>query len=119
MGSLIRFAKVACTSKVVKKAIGISLIVGSLLNLINQGDALIGLQFETLNIFKLLFTYLVPYTVTTYTAVSMHLEFNIGQRAIIDAELECKTCHQKELVKQTERIPECPQCGINTKWKII
>ena len=47
------------------------LIVGTILNLINQGDAMLaGLP---LDIVKLLLTYLVPYLVSTYGAVSYRL----------------------------------------------
>ena len=46
----------------------VALIVGTILNLINQGDAMLaGLP---LNLAKLSLTYLVPYLVSTYGAVS-------------------------------------------------
>jgi len=48
-----------------------SLIVGTILNLINQGDALVG--GAALNVTKLLLTYVVPYCVSTYGAVSYRL----------------------------------------------
>lgn len=118
MSSLLRFAKVACTKKVVTKAVSISLVVGSLLNLINQGEHLISLNFDQLNIAKLLFTYLVPYAVTTYTAVSLHLEFNIGQKAIMEADLECKVCRHRAHVNEQTLIPECPKCGLQTRWRV-
>lgn len=51
-----------------KRSLNVSLIVGSILNLINQGDALLGRG--DLDVPKLLLTYLVPYCVATYSAVS-------------------------------------------------
>lgn len=49
-----------------------SLIVGSLLNLINQGDALFGTR--SVDVFKLCLTYMVPYCVATYSATSITLQ---------------------------------------------
>ena len=49
----------------------IALVVGTILNLINQGDAL----FATaqINWIKIVLTYFVPYAVSTYGAVSYRL----------------------------------------------
>ena len=49
----------------------VALIVGTVLNLINQGDALLGLA--SINWLKLILTYCVPYVVSTYGAVSYRL----------------------------------------------
>lgn len=49
----------------------VALIVGTILNLINQGDALLGEGH--LNFTKLLLTFAVPYCVATYGAVSYRL----------------------------------------------
>jgi hypothetical protein len=48
-----------------------AVIVGTILNLINQGDALFA--GRRLDWAKLLMTYFVPYCVTTYGAVSFRL----------------------------------------------
>jgi hypothetical protein len=49
----------------------VALIVGTILNLINQGDALLGTA--SLNFTKILLTYAVPYFVATYGAVAYRL----------------------------------------------
>lgn len=46
----------------------VALVVGSILNVINQGDALF--TGEDLVIWKLVLTFCVPYCVATYGAVS-------------------------------------------------
>jgi hypothetical protein len=46
----------------------VALVVGTILNLINQGDALFGAM--TINWTKVVLTYVVPYMVSTYGAVS-------------------------------------------------
>jgi hypothetical protein len=55
---------------VLRRSLLVALVVGTI-NLINQGDALLGAQ--SLNLTKLLLTYLVPYCVATYGAVSYQL----------------------------------------------
>lgn len=119
MNSVTRFIKIACTQPVVLKALKISFVVGTILNLINQGDLLISLAWQEINIFKLLLTYMVPYSVTTYTAVTMKLEFIIGKHAAISADLECKNCHAHVHVHENELIPECETCKVQTHWKAI
>jgi len=61
----------AVTAGVPRRSLAAALVVGSILNLINQGDALFAGQ--ALDWWKLLLTYLVPYCVTTYGAVSFRL----------------------------------------------
>jgi hypothetical protein len=50
----------------------VALIVGTVLNLINQGDALLGMA--SINWLKLILTDCVPYAVCTYGAVSYQLK---------------------------------------------
>ncbi len=53
------------------RSLVVALVVGTILNLINQGDALFG--DAHLNLAKLILTYAVPYFVATYGAVSYRL----------------------------------------------
>jgi hypothetical protein len=54
-----------------KRSLIVALLVGTVLNLINQGDALFG--GAQLNLTKLILTYAVPNAVATYGAVSYRL----------------------------------------------
>jgi hypothetical protein len=54
-----------------RRAFLAALVIGTVLNLINQGDALFGPA--SLDWLKLGLTYFVPYGVTTYGAVSERL----------------------------------------------
>lgn len=56
---------------IAKRSLLTMLVVGSLLNLINQGDALLGPG--TINWWKLLLTYCVPFCVATFGAYSAYL----------------------------------------------
>ena len=61
-----------CLSEgVPKRSLGVALIVGTVLNLINQGDALFGRV--PIQLPKLLLTFVVPYFVATYGAVSYRI----------------------------------------------
>ena len=57
---------------IVKRSLMVSLIVGTILNLINQGEMLSDLG--SLNLIKCLLTYIVPYLVATYGAVMSLLD---------------------------------------------
>jgi len=55
-----------------RRSFWVAVAVGTILNLINQGDRL--LAGQPLDIAKLVLTYLVPYFVATYGAVSFRLQ---------------------------------------------
>lgn len=63
----------ALTDGVPKRSFIVAVIVGTILNVINQGDALfVGVPIDFL---KLGLTYLVPYCVATFGAVSSRLNY--------------------------------------------
>ena len=53
---------------VIRPSLGVCIIVGTLLNLINQGDALFG--DKPIIWWKVVLTYAVPYCVATYGAIT-------------------------------------------------
>jgi len=112
------YCDIMTSPSVVKRALKVSFIVGTLLNIINQGDILLSLNLENLHIAKFMLTYLVPYTVTTYTATALKIEFQIGTKATVTADLKCRGCGAEIHVEKNELIPECPTCGIHTKWRL-
>ena len=67
--------KLACvyavSEGVPRRSLWVALVVGTILNLINQGDVLLSRQ--RLDFPKLALTYVVPYFVSTYGAVSFRL----------------------------------------------
>jgi hypothetical protein len=68
--------KLACQSAVSDgvplRSLTVALVVGTVLNLINQGDVILGTT--SVNWLKLALTYCVPYAVCTYGAVSYALK---------------------------------------------
>ena len=61
----------AVSDGVPRRSLWVALVVGTILNLINQGDALLGAS--PVNWIKIALTFLVPYAVSTYGAVSYQL----------------------------------------------
>lgn len=55
---------------VIRRSLKVSLIVGTALNCINQGDAIISGGISPHLYWKVPITYLVPFMVSTYAAVS-------------------------------------------------
>lgn len=64
------FMSIALSKKVMRSALKVSLIVGTLLALINHGSALFNMEISIDKFFQILLTYLVPYCVSTYSAVT-------------------------------------------------
>jgi len=64
----------------VKDAFIVSMVVGSILNIVNQGDILIKLEFEKLSILKLILTFAVPYLVSTYSSVRTRLSLKLEKK---------------------------------------
>lgn len=54
---------------VVRRALKVALVVGTILMCINQGDAIVGGQVNAGVSVKVVLTYLVPYCVSTFAAV--------------------------------------------------
>jgi len=89
--------KTFCDSRTTIQAIKIAIIVGTILNIINQGDYIFNMSFEKMNFFKMGLTYLVPFFVSSYTAMIL-------------TNLTCKRCKSSLHVEQNSMIPECPKC---------
>ena len=62
----------AVSDGVPRRSLIVALVVGSVLNLINQGDALVA--GGPIDWVKILLTFAVPYCASTYGAVTYHLK---------------------------------------------
>jgi hypothetical protein len=67
----IHICRCCVSDGVPRRSLAVALVVGTILNLINQGDALLGGQ--PLDFLKIALTFAVPYCVATYGAVSYRL----------------------------------------------
>ena len=61
----------AMSDGVPKRSLVVAIVIGTILNAINQGDVL--LAHKSIDWLKAALTYLVPYGVATYGAVSLQL----------------------------------------------
>jgi hypothetical protein len=68
-GSISRFLSLCIQKSVVRRALIVALVVGPILTLINQYDAIIGRTFGPRFFLKLGLTFLVPYSVSNYSSV--------------------------------------------------
>jgi len=66
-----RVFELAASGGVPLRAFWVALVVGTILNSINQGDAI--LAGRSVSVGKLVLTYLVPYLVSTHGAVTARL----------------------------------------------
>jgi len=71
--------KFASSRRIVVNATKIAAVVGTLLNGINQGGAL--LDGQAISVAHLLLNYLVPYSVATYSAVRLSLQQTATKRS--------------------------------------
>ena len=72
-----RMLQLALRSDILKRSAVVGVVVGTILNVINQGDALLGAQpFE---VTKCILTYIVPYCVATYGGVGALINLEAGE----------------------------------------
>ncbi|WP_323764441.1 nitrate/nitrite transporter NrtS [Marinovum sp.] len=64
-----RFLDIALRRSVVLRAARVSLVVGVVLGLLNHGDALLAGTMTMTHFAKICLTFLVPYSVSTYSSV--------------------------------------------------
>ena len=60
------FLRLMCSTRIANSALRVAFVVGTILNLINQGEAI--LAGNRILWFNLLLNYLVPYCVASYSA---------------------------------------------------
>ncbi|MDP6977336.1 MAG: nitrate/nitrite transporter NrtS [Myxococcota bacterium] len=63
------FMSIAVSRSVVKRALGYAIVVGAILISINHGDALLRGDIDSVRLFKMGLTVLVPYSVSTLSSV--------------------------------------------------
>jgi hypothetical protein len=78
MSQLFTICRCCVSGGVPRRSFIVARIVGAILNLINQGDALF--SRAQLNWTKLILTFAVPYCVATYGAVSFQLSRSRDER---------------------------------------
>lgn len=78
--SLPGFWQIATSRSVVRRASRIALIVGTILAAINHGDNLLTGAIGPATVMKILLSFCVPYSVSTYSSVLAFRENSITER---------------------------------------
>ena len=71
MGKLTEIARYCASNGVPRRSLIVAAIIGTIINLINQGDTLV--SGGDLNWIKIVLSYILPYCVATYGAVSVQM----------------------------------------------
>jgi len=85
--SIISTLQRCASGGVARRSLAVAVIVGTILNLINQSDAIFGQGH--LDIARMLLNYVVPFGVATYGAVSL-------RRGLTDMADACRSRHEME-----------------------
>lgn len=67
---MMEWVRLACTPSIARRALRYGLGVGTLLIVINHGDALLRLELSPARLFRMALTLTVPYMVSTASSVS-------------------------------------------------
>ena len=114
------FLKLAATRPTLMAGAKIALIVGVILNLINQGDLFLGMQWGEVNWLKSALTFCVPFCVSVYSSTASRIRFDPGTRAWTKTSLKCTTCNgYQEAFEENQVVTACPSCGEHTKWELL
>jgi len=101
-------------------AVKVAIVVGVILNLINQGNVFIHFNFTNLDPTKFILTFFVPFGVSAYSSAKIRLKMKVGDRAKINAEIKCVTCGETSMeINEGDQIKGCINCGNSTKYKVI
>lgn len=73
------FSELALKENVVRRALKVSLIVGSILAVINHAPSVFQGQFSIMSLLQVLMTYAVPYGVSTWSSVQTTRETSVQQ----------------------------------------
>lgn len=99
----------------------IALCVGTILLLINQGQKLFA-GFLTLSLLlKTAMTYLVPYFVSSFTAIRTQLRILSGQEIIAEGTYRCEICLENGKIHEIHSdeydfAPKCEKQNRNTEF---
>jgi hypothetical protein len=111
------FLSLAGDRPTVAGGLKVAAVVGTVLNLINQGDVLLALRLDDVVWWKVGLTYLVPFCVSVFSAARIRMLFAPGLAAHRDAVLRCRGCGGGVEVRRGEAVPRCRTCGPRTAWR--
>ena len=105
--------------RTVINAILIALVVGTILNLINQGTAFFEGDLASISWLKFGLTYLVPFLVSSYASSITKIKLTVNEFAQLHVLAKCLHCKQTVMeLEKGQIITACPICKDRTNWSI-
>ena len=77
--SVLRWWQIALKPTILKRALRVALLVGTILMVINHGDKLLWGGINSKDVIKICLTYIVPYSVSTYSSVLTWFDEHTGK----------------------------------------
>ncbi len=105
------------------RALWTSLVVGTILVAINQLGPVLKQGVTMRHLLKIGLTYVVPYGVSTFTAIRTQLRLSPNQETPVSATYKCEKCtmHHRDhrlFLHKGDNVPECPRFGEETDYVI-
>jgi len=114
------YLQLAFEKKTLMRAIRVAILVGIILNLINNPAFIFNFSANYLSLGRVLLTFMVPYMVSTYSSVLSNSALRTGSVSHIDAVLKCKSCNKTHFhVPIGHEVEECPICKKETRWRPV
>lgn len=111
------YFRLAVEKNTIKRSFGVAILVGIILNLINNPHIFLDFSFYEINLLQVILTFIIPFLVSTHSSVLSNTNLKPGKTATIDALLKCKSCKKTNFHSQIgEQIEECPACKKKTRW---
>ncbi len=95
--SLKYYYLLAAEKNTLRRAIRVSILVGIILNLINNPDIFSSLSFHELHLGRVMLTFVVPFCVSMYSSILSNSSLKPGKISQVDALLKCNSCKQTDL----------------------
>lgn len=109
----------ATEKSTLSRALRVAILVGIILNLINNPAVITSFSFVDVHVGRVILTFVVPFLVSTYSSVLTGGSMKPGKTSRIDALLKCNSCKTTSFsVNVGQTIDECPTCKKNTRWRL-
>lgn len=120
-GNLFTFyLNLALEKHTLNRSVRIAILVGIILNLINNPGLLSSFSFQDVSVGRIILTFFVPFCVSVYSSVLTNGSLKPGKTSHIDAVLQCKSCEKTDQhIHIGQVIEECPICIKKTRWKLV
>jgi len=108
-----------CIRSTFLRAIRVSMLVGIILNLINNPGIFSSLGFEEIQFSRVILTFIVPFGVSTYSSILSNTSLKPGKISQKNGTLKCNSFKQTRFtVNIGQQSDAYSQCKKDTHWKL-